>query len=794
MKRLFLLDAYALIYRAYFAFAKNPLINSKGQNVSAVSGFVSTLIELIQREQPTHMAVCFDMAAPTERASAFEFYKANRQAMPEDIRWAVPYIRKIIRAMRIPILESSGYEADDVVGTIAKRAEKDDFMVYMVTPDKDYGQLVSDKVYMYKPAYLKNPVEIMGVKEILAKWDIERVDQVIDLLGLMGDQSDNIPGIPGVGEKTAVKLLKDFGSVENLLANTDKLVGKLKEKVEAGRELALISKQLATIICDVPLDYRPEEYELEEYDKEKLTELFRELEFRALGKKIIGNEYSLNPADDLTQTAAQKTTPTTGRTQMNLFAEEEPTEEERRTGKNITNTPHEYFLAQTEAQRAELIANLMQQKTVCFDSETTALDANTAEIIGLAFSYEPYTGWYVPFPADFAGTKAVLDEFRPFFENESIEKVGQNLKYDLLALKKYEVNVRGTLHDTMLAHYLLKPELRHNLNFLSETYLRYTPVAIEELIGKKGKDQLNMRQVAVERVAEYAAEDADLTIQLHQKLYPELKKQGFTKLYEEVEMPLVMVLTDMEYEGMKVDMEFLKSYSKELTEELRQLVEEIYESAGTVFNIDSPKQLGDVLFNRLKITVGKKTRTGQQSTDEQTLAKLAEEHPVVAKIMDYRQLNKLRGTYIDALPLLINPQSGRVHTTFNQAVASTGRLSSTNPNLQNIPIRTERGREIRRAFIPRDENHTLLSADYSQIELRLMAAMSGDEAMTEAFQQGLDIHTATASRVFGVALDEVTGDMRRKAKMVELWNHLRHQRVWFGSTAQNTAGRGGRNH
>lgn len=780
-QRLYLLDAFALIYRAYFAFGKNPLTNSKGQNVSAVSGFISGVYDLIQKEKPTHLAVCFDLGS-TDRAAEHTFYKANRAETPEGISWAVPYIKDILRGMNIPILEKEGYEADDIVGTIAKQAEKQGYTVYMVTSDKDFGQLVSDKVFIHKPAYLKNPIEIMGVQEVLKRWDIERIDQVIDMLGLMGDASDNIPGIPGIGEKTANKLLKDFGSVEGVLDNVDKLTGKMREKVEAGRELAIISKQLATIICNVPIEFDVHtfDYDAKKINADVLTPIFRELEFRTLGKRIIGNTYELNAAQpDTNSNKPHIATPETviaqpdSNYQLDLFGNQTTASAQEQTvekaGKNINNTPHTYYLADTADKRTELLSILLQQTLVCFDTETTGLDANQAELVGMSFAYQPNSAWYVPIPDNQTKAKKIVDEFKPFFENTQIAKVAQNIKYDMLVLMWYGITLKGTLHDTMLAHYLLKPDQRHNMNYLAETYLSYSPVSIEELIGKKGKSQLSMRQVPTEKIVEYAAEDADITLQLHHALQPYIASENMQTLYNQVEMPVSLVLTQMEHEGVAIDVDFLKRYSIELGTEIESLTDQIYKLAGTPFNINSPKQLGDILFKVLNINSeqkNKKTKTGQLSTDEETLTRLAEEHAVVQKILEYRQLAKLRSTYVDAIPLLINPRSGRIHTTFNQAIAATGRLSSDSPNLQNIPIRTQKGREMRKAFIARNNNYKILSADYSQIELRLMAQMSQDAAMLEAFKNKLDIHTATAARVFGVKLEDVTADMRRKAKMV----------------------------
>ncbi len=777
---LYLLDAFALIYRAFFALGgSRPLYNSKGLNVSAILGFTNTLYDLLNKEKPTHIAVVFDSKGPTLRAQEFEFYKAHREEVPEDIVLSIPYIQSIITAFNIPLLQLDGYEADDIIGTIAKRAEQDGYSVYMVTPDKDFGQLVSDNIFIYKPAHLKKPVEILGVSEVLQRWDIERVDQVIDMLGLMGDQADNIPGIKGVGEKTAVTLLKQYGTLEGVLENAHQIKGKIAEKIAEGSEMAIISKKLATIDTEVPLPYEPEKYIMEEPDRQQLAAIFAELEFRTLGKRRLGDSYEVNPGNS--SSPNDKTQPTQAspkQEQLNLFgnsqvvapandAQEQLLDNGSVKGKTIHNTPHQYHLAETPEKQQQLMQLLMQQTVVCFDTETTGIDANNCELVGLSFSFEPYTGWYVPVPEDQDGAKQLLQIFKPFYESEQIAKVAQNLKYDALVLKWYGVEVRGVLHDTMIAHYLIEPDMRHNLTILSETYLHYSPVEIEELIGKKGKGQKSMREVPLENITDYAAEDADLTLQLHQKFHAVVAKSGFESLYTNVEMPLVSVLADMEFEGVKIDVPFLKKYSDEVREEILLIKNEVFKAAGVEFNLDSPKQLGTILFDRMKIPyVGKKTATGQYSTDEEMLQSLAAQHPFAHLLLDYRELSKLRSTYIDALPQLINPKSGRLHTTYNQAVASTGRLSSTTPNLQNIPIRTDRGKEIRKAFIPRNSDYLLLSADYSQIELRLMAHMSADAAMLQAFKDGLDIHRATAARVYGVSLAEVDSDMRRKAKMV----------------------------
>ena len=761
-KKLFLLDAFALIFRAYFAFARNPLMNSKGQNVSAVTGFVNTLYSLLKNTNSTHIAVCFDsMEAPVGRSEVYAEYKANRQEAPEDILWSVPIIKEIVKGFRIPIIEKAGFEADDVIGTLAKKAEAAGYHVYMVTMDKDYGQLMSENIFMYRPSYTGKGFDTLSLQDILDKWGIENPLQVIDILGLMGDSIDNIPGVPGIGEKTAQKLIQEFGSVENVIANADKLKGKLQENIKTYSDQAVLSKQLATIILDVPVEFNEAELIIEEPDKEKLGVIFQELEFRTLGKTILGESYAVN---------AEKKGE-----QMNLFGESTPTptvgiqveREKIVAGKNVSNVDHNYILVDTPEKRKSLITELKKLKEFCFDSETTGIDANTAELVGLAFSWKDHEGYYVTIPADQAAAKAVVDEFREIFENPATIKIAQNLKYDALALKWYGIEVKGTMHDSMVAHYLLEPELRHNMDFLAENYLGYSPISIETLIGKKGKNQLNMRDVAADKVAEYSAEDADITWQLHGTFQPLLEKEDLKTLYETIEIPLIEVLTDMEYEGVGLDVGFLTDYSKLLEKDLAETADRIYSIAGVRFNIDSPKQLGEVLFTKLSIPYeGQKTKTGQLSTGEDVLLKLSHNYPIADLLLNYRELQKLKGTYVDALPALINPKTKRLHTTFSQTVASSGRLSSNNPNLQNIPIRTERGQQVRKAFIPRSGEYKILSADYSQVELRIIAALSNDTGMIEAFKNGMDIHSATAARVFGVAINEVTREMRGKAKAV----------------------------
>jgi len=757
-KKMLLLDAMALIYRAYYGVGDNFFFNSKGLNTTAMNLFTSSLHRFISKEQPTHIAVAFDTQAPTERDKLVDDYKAGRPEMPEDIINAIPWIKQILAGFRIPIIELDGYEADDVIGTLAKQAAKEDFTVYMVTPDKDYGQLVEENIFMYKPPFRGKPEEIYGVPEILAKWDIERIDQVIDMLGLMGDKVDNIPGIPGVGEKTACKLLKQFGTIENLLENTDQLKGKLKEKVEEHAELARMSKKLATIILDVPVKYNFEDFKLEEPNNKALTPIFAELEFRTLGQRILGEDYNINLSNN------KKGQPTLF-DQPNDLTKVQKTV--KPTGKTIKDVEHDYKCVDTDEAIADLIKHLKKQTIICFDTETTGIDANEAELVGLSFATEPHKAFYVPVDSDFDKAKATVAKFKPILENEKIAKIAQNIKYDVLMLKWYEVEVKGTLEDTMLAHYLLAPEMRHKMDIMAETYLNYTPVAIEELIGKKGKKQGKMSDVPIAQVTEYAAEDADITLQLFHYLKPKIEEQKLSSLYNDVEMALVPVLVEMEYNGVNLNKAFLNDYSQVLTEDIIGLRDKIYEQVGAEFNLDSPKQLGTMLFDKMEIPYkGKKTKTGQYSTNEETLLKLAEEHSIVNDILEYRTSNKLKSTYVDALPNLINPKTGRIHSSFNQAVAATGRLSSNNPNLQNIPIRTEKGRKVREAFIPRSKEFTILSADYSQVELRIIAALSKDEAMIQAFKDGIDIHKVTASKVYKIDVDEVTDEMRRNAKTV----------------------------
>ena len=763
--KLFLLDAMALIYRAHFAFSKNPRINSKGLNTGVMLGFTNTLLEVLDKEKPTHIGVAFDTHAPTFRHVQFEAYKANRQEQPEDIGIAIPWVKEIVKAFNIPILELDGYEADDIIGTLAKQAEAEHFTVYMMTPDKDYGQLVDDHIFLYKPAFMGNGVEVMGPKQICEKWDIERVDQVIDILGLMGDAVDNIPGIPGIGQKTAVKLLKQYGSVEELIKNTDDLKGKQKENVVNFAQQGLLSKELATIKVDVPVAFVDEDLHYDGFDEEKLKALFSELEFRTLASRIFkdGSKKASIKSND--QLGLFGDSPSNNTKATIEFEEESVNAEPLPEATTIHNTSHQYHKIKGAEAIGELVSYLMLQEELCFDTETTSVNAMEAELVGISFSYLAGEAYYIPCPEDKGETMAILEQLKPVFENENILKIGQNVKYDLLVLKNYNIEVKGKLYDTMLAHYLIEPEGKHSMDWLSEHYLNYKPVSITELIGKKGKNQGNMRDVEEDEVTEYASEDADITLQLKEKLDPLLKESQLEKLFYEVENPLINVLADMEFEGVRIDTESLAEMSLLLEKESKEIENKVYELAGVRFNLASPKQLGDVLFEKLKLDPkAKKTKTGQYATGEEILSKLANEYEIAQAILDFRQMVKLKSTYVDALPTMINSKTGKIHTTYNQFVAATGRLSSINPNLQNIPIRTARGREIRKAFVPRDENHILLAADYSQIELRIMAAFSGDESMIEAFKNGRDIHATTAAKIFQVPLEEVTSDMRRKAK------------------------------
>ena len=769
-KRLFLLDAFALIFRGYYAFLKNPRINSQGVDTSAIFGFMNSLLDVIKRERPDHLAVCFDKGGSVSRTEMFEAYKANRDETPEAISIAVPYIQAILKSMHIPVVEMAGYEADDIIGTLAKQAEKEGFKTFMVTPDKDFAQLVSENIFMYRPARMGNGIEIWGIPEVQAKFEIERPEQVIDYLGMMGDAVDNIPGLPGVGDKTAKKFLKEYGSMEGLLANTDQLKGKMKEKVEANKELGMLSKELAKILLDVPVTFEAEAYELSEPNFPAVGEIFDELEFRRMKEniqKIFGQEVSAE-TQDASATPTKKVAPANSG-QMDLFSAGGGTEATATSSskKDLSNTPHHYQFINTALGIDLLVKKLSQQTSVCFDTETTSLNALQAELVGIAFSWEVGTGYYVHVPAEAAKAAQVIDQLRPFFENPSIEKIGHNLKYDLKVLSNYQLKVAGPLYDTLIAHYLINPDRRHSMDILASTYLQYEPQSITELIGKKGKNQGSMRDVPLEKQTEYAVEDADITLQLKQFFDQELAAAENGKLFNEVELPLVEVLTAMEQEGINLNTAFLKEFESELASDITRLEKSIFEQAGEEFNLASPKQLGPILFEKLKLVdKPKKTKTGQYSTAEDVLSYLAKDHPIVADILEYRSVNKLQSTYVKALPEEINPKTGRIHTVYNQAVAATGRLSSNQPNLQNIPIRTARGQQVRKAFIPRDKDHVLLAADYSQIELRIIAALSKDPAMLEAFQNGEDIHATTAAKVFGVALEEVTREQRSNAKTV----------------------------
>lgn len=768
MKKLFLLDGMALVYRAHFALSKTPRFTSGGLNTSAVMGFTNTLLDVLRKEKPTHMAVVFDTDAPTDRHIEFEAYKAHREAMPEDLAKAIPYIQKVILGFHIPLITSDGYEADDIIGTLAKKAEKKGYEVYCMTPDKDFAQLVSENIKIYKPARMGNEMEILGVKEVCAKWEIEHVEQVIDILGLWGDAVDGIPGVPGVGEKTAKSLIKQYGSMENIFAHTHEQKGKLKENLENFREQGLMSKRLATINLNVPVELDEAGLEMCAPSKDLLEPLFAELEFRTLGRRVFGDDFSITETRAVSiQTDLFGNPVAAGRTTMTVDIADIAEPETSTEAKNIDSVSHEYHLADTVETRAQLITLLKQQNSFCFDTETTGTDANFCELVGLSFSVKAGQGWYVPVPANQAEAKSIVAEFKDLMEDAAIAKTGQNLKFDILMLKWYDVQVKGSLFDTMMAHYILDPDTRHGMDVLSENYLGYKPVSITSLIGPKGKNQGNMRDVEIEKIKDYAAEDADVTLQLKEVFEPKLKQVEAEKLIHEIEHPLIYVLADMEFEGVRIDDKTLGEFSKDLETDIAQLEKTVYEKAGVRFNIASPKQLGEVLFEKLMLDPkAKKTKTGQYQTGEDVLLSLAAKSDIVRDILDYRQLQKLKSTYVDALPQMVNSKTGRVHTSYNQAIAATGRLSSTNPNLQNIPIRTERGREVRKAFIPRDENHTIVSADYSQIELRIIAEISKDANMMEAFTNNLDIHTATAAKVYGLELDQVDSTQRRNAKAV----------------------------
>ncbi|MEJ6792217.1 MAG: DNA polymerase I [Lacinutrix sp.] len=776
-KRVFLVDAFALIFRGYYAFIKNPRINSKGEDTSAIMGFMNSLLDVIKRERPDYLAVCFDKGGSADRVEMYAEYKANRDETPEGIKTAIPYIMDILKAMHIPIVVKAGYEADDVIGTLAKQAEKEGYQTFMVTPDKDFAQLVSENIFMYRPRF-GGGYETWGIPEVQKKFEVTDPIQVIDFLGMMGDTSDNIPGLPGVGEKTAKKFLAAYGSMENLFANSHELKGKMKEKVEANQELGLLSKKLATIMLDVPVTFDAKDYEMSQPDVPKVTEIFQELEFRRLIDNFTKTFTSGAPATVTAESSAKKEIKVTpkeaesaGAGQFNLFGGESPsaeaTTENTFQRKTIANTSHFYQSVAPGMATKLFIKNLMNQTSVCFDTETTGLNPITAELVGIAFSWEVGKGFYLPFPEEKEEAQAIIEELRYFFEAEQIQKIGQNLKYDIKVLAKYNVQVKGHLFDTMLAHYLINPDMRHNMDILAETYLNYTPVPIVDLIGKKGKNQLSMRDVPLDKQTEYAVEDSDITLQLKEHFEKELGEANTKKLFNDIEVPLVPVLAAMELEGINLDVPFLNGLAEDLNKDIDTLVTKIYEVAGEEFNIASPKQLGIILFEKLKLVVKpKKTKTGQYKTGEDILSALAKDHEITRDILEYRGLAKLKSTYVDALPLQVEESTGRVHTDYMQTVAATGRLSSNNPNLQNIPIRTELGRQVRKAFIPRSEEYTLLAADYSQIELRIIAALSKEETMIEAFKNGEDIHASTAAKVFNVPLGDVTREQRSNAKTV----------------------------
>ncbi|WP_299096072.1 DNA polymerase I [Winogradskyella sp.] len=782
-KRVFLVDAYALIFRGYYAFIKNPRINSKGIDTSAIMGFMNSLLDVIKRERPDHLAVCFDKGGSTDRVEMFEAYKANRDETPEAIKVAVPYIQEILKAMHIPIMVKEGYEADDVIGTLSKQAEKQGYQTFMVTPDKDFAQLVSENIFMYRPKSFGGGYETWGIPEVQKKFEVEDPLQVIDFLGMMGDASDNIPGLPGVGEKTAKKFLKAYGSMEGLFENIHELKGKMKEKVEANQELGLLSKKLATIMLDVPVEFDEKDFEMCDPDIEAVKTIFQDLEFRRLTENFLKTFAAEAEVTESTSKTADATISpsgkmsagqkgTAGAGQFSLFGgdvneADTETSSASHIRKTAENTSHFYQSVASGMATKLFIKNLMNQTSVCFDTETTGLNPLTAELVGIAFSWEVGKGFYLPFPEDKTEAQDLIEELRPFFESETIEKIGQNLKYDIKVLAKYNIEVKGKLFDTMLAHYLINPDMRHNMDVLAETYLNYTPISIETLIGKKGKNQLSMRDVPLEKQTEYAVEDADITLQLKEHFQNELGEANTQTLFDDIEIPLLRVLAAMELEGINLDKDFLASLAEQLNNDIATLEKSIYDAAGEEFNIASPKQLGVILFEKMKLVdKPKKTKTGQYSTAEDVLSYLAKDHEIIQNILDFRGLSKLKSTYVDALPLQVEEATGRVHTDYMQTVAATGRLSSNNPNLQNIPIRTERGRQVRKAFIPRSEDYTLLAADYSQIELRIIAALSEEETMIEAFNNGEDIHASTAAKVFNVAIEDVTREQRSNAKTV----------------------------
>jgi len=785
-KRLFLIDAFALIFRGYYALIKNPRINSKGMDTSAIMGFMNSFLDVIKRERPDQLAVCFDKGGSKDRNEMFEAYKANRDETPDGIRIAIPYIYKILEAMHIPIIVKEGFEADDIIGTLAKKAEKEGYTTFMVTPDKDFAQLVSENIFMYRPVF-GGGYETWGIPEVQKKFEVDNPMQVIDYLGMMGDASDNIPGLPGVGDKTAKKFINQFGSMEGLLANTDQLKGKMKEKVEANGELGILSKKLATIMLDVPVEFHEENFKMSKPDVAAVTAIFEELEFRrltenfvkafsveAMASKGTSHEKKASSSSKKTHPSAPsqegKTSPNAGQGQFSLFGGDGEASVEAQvfsSRKTIKDTEHFYQTVQAGMGTKLFIQNLLKQTSVCFDTETTGLNPLIAELVGIAFSWEAGKGFYLPFPEKKEEAQELIELLRPFFENENIEKIGQNLKYDIKVLKKYKVSVRGKLFDTMLAHYLINPDMRHNMNVLAETYLNYTPVSITELIGKKGKNQLSMREVPIDKQTEYAVEDADITLQLKEHFATELGEANIQQLFDDIELPLLRVLADMELEGINLNKTFLNGLSENLNTDILQLEKDIYVEAGEEFNIASPKQLGEILFGKLKLVdKPKKTKTGQFSTAEDVLSYLAKDHKIIKDVLEYRGLAKLKSTYVDALPEQVEPSTKRVHTDYMQTVAATGRLSSNNPNLQNIPIRTERGREVRKAFVPRDSDHVLVAADYSQIELRIIAALSEEDNMMKAFKDGEDIHASTAANVFNVPIQDVTREQRSNAKTV----------------------------
>jgi DNA polymerase-1 len=751
-KKLFLLDAYALIYRSYFAFIRNPRFNSKGVNTSAMLGVTNSIVQVLEKEKPDYIGVVFDVSAPTFRHDMFPEYKANREAMPEDLRKSIPYIRKIIEGFNIPIIELAGFEADDVIGTLAKEAEKQGFTTYMMTPDKDYAQLVSDQIFMYKPGKGGDDAEVWGLKEVQENFGIQTADQVIDILGLMGDTADNIPGCPGIGPKTAEKLIADFGSIDGIYQNIDKLKGKQKENLVEFEAQVRLSRYLATIILDVPIEFNTKNLTRDPLDKDALNALFEELEFRTLIQRLKLKEIPAAPVE----MNFQGTLFDMGSPEMETIGKKMET---------IETVPHQYYLVENELQRASLRAELSVQNEFCFDTETTGLDTQSSDIVCISFAFRKHEAYCVTIPKNQQEAQKVIEEFREIFADENSTKIGQNIKFDMLMLSNYGIEVKGKLYDTMLAHYLIQPDLKHNLDFLCDIYLNYKKIPTDDLIGKKGKNQITMRSVSPEKLRDYSCEDADLTFQLKHKINPDLDKSGVRELFETLEMPLVPVLVHMENAGVKINSEELNVYAKVLLEQIIQIEKEIIELAGVSFNVSSPQQLGIILFEKLKIdSDAKKTKTKQYSTAEETLVQLVHKHPIVQKILDFRGLKKLLSTYVEALPLLVDKRTGKIHTSYNQAIAATGRLSSVNPNLQNIPIRSVNGREIRKAFIPSDDNHTFLSADYSQIELRIMAAMSQDEEMLKAFNEGKDIHAITAAKIYQIPENEVDGDMRRKAK------------------------------